>query len=385
MARASWRGRAPGDKVRRPGGLERDGDCQKWSWLQSGGRCLGRISNPAANASIDVPVSCVTLNNHMSCQQGCFESTIPMNSLRCCHRPLVRSAPLVAWSSVMAIAVAAGPSFLPAQAVTVAALAEVRGLTSGDACQALPTPGLRSALSRARGPDTAATWPSDSVMARDGLTIQPRTDVRVVVARRLGTGTIYLTPDLGSCPSSRAALRERGLPTPQGAASYRFDRETISGGGERMVLTVDHGSTIVEWSRGQLIVYAGARRLEVKGTRFVVIVDRTTNTGAVYVLEGIVALAAQQGLTANAGQTIVMRPTGATLINSPGVAFANDIEHKSRTVWGRPRTVGAANVSRLPWIIGGAVTAVGVGFLVMPDPSPPPRRIPARLTVRIPF
>jgi hypothetical protein len=304
-----------------------------------------------------------------------------MNSSRSCYRPLARSALAGAW--FLAIVVAAGPCSLRAQTVTVAALSEVRGLTSGDACRALPTPGLRSALSRARGPDTSATWPSDSVLARDGLTIQPRTDVRVVVARRLGTGTIYLTPDLGTCPASQAALRERGLPTPQGAASYRFDRETMSGGRERMVLTVDHGSTIVEWSRGELVVYAGARRLEVKGTRFVVIVDRATNTGAVYVLEGIVGLVSQQGLTANAGQTIVMRPTGATLVNSPGIAFANDIQHKSQTVWGSgPRTGGFS--SRLPWMIGGAV-AVGVGLAVIPDNSPDSRRIPARISVRIPF
>ena len=275
-------------------------------------------------------------------------------------------------------------SVLPAQ--TVAALSEVRGLTSGDACTALPTPGLRSALTRMRGRDTSLTWPTDSVIARDGLRIQPRTDVRVVVAARLGAGTIYLTPDLGTCPASRAALRERGLPTPQGAASYRFDREVISGGGERLILTVDHGSTIVEWSRGQLIVYAGARRLEVKGTRFVVVVDRNTATAAVFVLEGIVAMVGQQALTANPGQTIVFRPGGAALVNSPGAAFVQDIEHKSRTVWGgAPREVAIRRgPSRLPWIIGGAV-ALGVGIAVWPDPSPAIRRIPARISIRIPF
>lgn len=306
-----------------------------------------------------------------------------MNSRRVSNQPFARSVRVVASALAIAVDMAAAPRVLSAQTVTVAALTEVRGLTSGDACQALPTPGLRSALSRARGRDTAATWPTDSVQARDGLTIQPRTDVRVVVARRLGTGTIYLTPDLGTCPASQAALRERGLPTPQGAASYRFDRETVSGGGERMVLTVDHGSTIVEWSRGQLIVYAGARRLEVRGTRFVVIVDRNTNVAAVYVLEGIVGLVGQQALTANPGQTIVMRPTGATLVNSPGVAFVNDIQHKSRTVWGGgPRAGGFA--SRLPWMLGGAVV-VGVGLAILPDPSPDPRRIPARISVRIPF
>ena len=305
-----------------------------------------------------------------------------MSSCGVCSRPLARSARGIARSLALGVVTVSGAWSLPAQTVTVAALTEVRGLTTGDACQALPTPGLRSALSRSRGRDTAATWPTDSVLARDGLTIQPRTDVRVVVARRLGTGTIYLTPDLGTCPSSQAALRERGLPTPRGAASYRFDRETVSGG-ERMVLTVDHGSTIVEWSRGQLIVYAGARRLEVKGTRFVVIVDRNTNVAAVYVLEGIVGMVGQQGLTANAGQTIVMRPGGAALVNSPGAAFVNDIQHKSRTVWGAgPRAGGFA--SRLPWMIGGAV-AVGVGLAVLPERNSASGRIPARISVRIPF
>lgn len=308
-------------------------------------------------------------------------------SSRCTIRRLHSlSPPLVTWPMAMVIILATRTPPAAAQVVTVAALSEVRGLTSGDACKALPTPGLRSALSRQRGRDTTPAWPTDSVLARDRLTVQPRTDVRVVVAQRLGSGTIYLTPDLGTCPSSQAALKDRGLPTPQGAASYRFDREAISGGGERMVLTVDHGSTIVEWSRGQLIVYAGARRLEVRGTRFVVIVDSNANTAAVYVLEGLVAMTTQGGLTAGPGQTIAFRPTGAARVPSPDDAFVDDIQHKSRTVWGAgTRSAGGWNTMR--WVLGGAVVGGAALLITRSDGggSSDPSRANARINIRIPY
>jgi hypothetical protein len=289
--------------------------------------------------------------------------------------------PLAGWGMRWSILVAASllpPATAAAQLVHVAALSEVRGLTTGDACKALPTPGIRSALSRLRGRESGATWPADSVFAKDGLTVQPRTDVRVTVAPRLGTGTIYLTPDLGTCPTSEKALRDRGLPTPDGAASYRFDRESVDGGGEQLVLTVDHGSTIIEWDRGHLVVYAGARRLEVKGTRFVVIVDSTTNTAAVYVLEGAVAMSGPDGMTASQGETLVFRAAGAAKVPSPDVAFVNDIRHKSRTVWG----IREGGASRLPWIVGGALVAAGVTVAVWPDRL---RAVATRISIRIPF
>lgn len=268
--------------------------------------------------------------------------------------------------------------------VRVASLSEVRGLTSGDACNAMPTPGQRSSLSRLRDGRTEPAWPSENVVANDRLTVQPLADVRVAVDRPFGRGTIYLTPDLGKCASAERALKARGLPTPTGAARYRFTTDSARGDPNRLVLTVEHGSTVVEWNSGQLIVYAGARRLEVKGTRFAVIVDATTGIAALYVLEGVVAMVGQEGLTASQGETLVIRPNGAARVVTPDAALANDIQHKSRTVWGISDSRGGAWNS-MRWVLGGALVGGTVYYITQRNGDDVVTTIPARITFRIPF
>src|SRR5688572_6904232 len=100
---------------------------------------------------IDLCVRHCTLSLDALCQPGCSNENHFMSSRCSITRPHSLSPSLVTWPMVMVIILATRTLPGAAQVVTVAALSEVRGLTSGDACKALPTPGLRSALSRQRG------------------------------------------------------------------------------------------------------------------------------------------------------------------------------------------------------------------------------------------
>jgi len=161
----------------------------------------------------------------------------------------------------------------------------------------------------------------------------------VVVDPRFGNGTIYLVPELGRCPYARANLVARGVIVPSGAtASYRFSSAPGRNGQQRLVFTVFQGSALVRWSgaKENLQVFAGdqdvSRELQPNGTVFAVMVDRATNSAAVYVQEGVVT-SPFGGVSASPGEALVFQGQTVTVASGFGSGFLDDIKHQSETVW----------------------------------------------------
>jgi hypothetical protein len=237
----------------------------------------------------------------------------------------------------------------------VAKLDSVVALIASGTCRPVAATAQYGVLQRQRGGSTSSTWPEEPLLSQDRLVVSGQTDVRVLIDQRLGNGTIYLTPELGRCPSAASALLARGIIVPKGStASYRFSTERGSSTRDRLVFTVYHGSAIVNWyGGGELTVFAGDRELRPRGTVFAVMVDSATSSAAVYVIEGLVGTALQATMNAAPGQALRFRGPNVTIVPDVQPALFDEVEHHRETVWIRGGTGSSL------WKTLGKVAVVG--------------------------
>jgi hypothetical protein len=275
-----------------------------------------------------------------------------------------RTIAIALWCAAVSPVVARAQGSLVGGSQAVAKLDSVRRLTPNGTCRPQHQPGVRASLFRQRSGVSNPAWPHDTVFRQDRIVVNRYTDVRVLVDPRLGSGTIYLTPELGRCREAADALVAEGVVVPQGStASYEFSTDTVASR-ERLVFTVHNGSALVNWygAPRELTVFAGDRELRPQGTVFAVLVDSATGSAAVYVIEGIVGTPFQ--VSASPRQGLVFQGQSVRVVPGFGSGFLDDIQHQRETVWTSGEQPAFPTFSEEVIVSGGGSGGIGGKLLL---------------------
>jgi len=270
-----------------------------------------------------------------------------------------------------------------AQTQRVGYIDEVTGLASNGACTSWHVSGVaRDSIAIVRQGRESPAWPRDSAILLDRLRVGRFSDLRFRVDQpRFGAGTFYFTPELGRCAGIR------GIESPTGHGSYRLSsrREMVRGQPmERLVLSVDNGGAIVEWTSGRLSVIALGREIRDSGTVFAVVVDSAAGRALLYVSEGLVSIAGAQAVRATAGRAFAFGRTGTPEPVTPSQQLVGDATYQSRVVWTQ-----AARRSGFPWrtvgVVGGSAAIVGGYFVWRNNHQDRPRQPQGTIRVHVPL
>jgi hypothetical protein len=270
-----------------------------------------------------------------------------------------------------------------AQTQRVGYVDEVTGLASDGACTSWRGSGAaRDSIAIVREGREWPAWPKDSAVLLDRFRVGRFSDLRFRVDQpRFGAGTFYFTPELGRCAGIR------GIESPTGHGSYRLSsrREMVRGQPmERLVLSVDNGGAIVEWTSGRLSVIALGREIRDSGTVFAVVVDSAAGRALLYVSEGLVSIAGAQAVRAAAGRAFAFGRTGSPEPFTPSEQLVGDATYQSRVVWTQ-----VARGSGFPWrtvgVVGGSAAIVGGYFVWRNNHQDRPTQPQGTIRVHVPL
>ena len=190
------------------------------------------------------------------------------------------------------------------------------------------------------------------------MVVPVRTAARIKIDAAVGEGLITLSPLLGTCPRSARALVGQGLPTTRplgGKYVFGVRPSAQPGGRSRLTLDVLNGAAVVEWTRGDLTVFAQGEDVRDAGTRFAVIVDSAARRGAVFVLEGAVTFGPAHVWPLRAGRLQAFGAAAPVPATDASVAaeaeLIDEATFHSRRIW-----------RRFPWwqVLTGAAVVGGV-------------------------
>lgn len=267
-----------------------------------------------------------------------------------------------------------------AQSARVGHIDEVAGIASSGTCASWRPSGVtRDSIAIVRQGREWPAWPQDTAILLDRVRVGRFSDVRFRVDQsRFGSGTFYFTPELGRCAGIR------GIESATGRGSYRISsqRETVRGRPvERLILSIDNGGAIVEWTSGLLSVFALGREIRDSGTVFAVIVDSAAGRALLYVRDGLVTVAGAQA--AGAGSAFSFGRAGSLAPVTPSEQLLADATYQSKVVWtARPR-------SGFPWravgVVGGSAAVVGGYFVWRNNHHDRPRQPQGAIQVHVPL
>ena len=270
-----------------------------------------------------------------------------------------------------------------AQSQRVGYIDEVTGIKSVGACAS----GHASAASRdsiaiVRQGRESLAWPKDTAILLDRIRVGRFSDVRFHVDQpRFGAGTFYFTPELGRCAGIR------GIESATGRGSYRISsqREIVSGRPvDRLILSIDNGGAVVEWTTGRLSVIALGREIRDSGTVFAVMVDSAADRALLYVQEGLVSIAGAQAVRATSGRAFSFSRTGSIDPAAPTDQLVTDATYQSKAVWTQTQPP-----SGFPWrtvgVVGGGAALVGGYFVWRNNHQDKPRQPEGTIRVHIPI
>lgn len=279
-----------------------------------------------------------------------------------------------------------------AQGVRVGRLDSVVALMPQNNCRArTASEERRDSITLIRQGVSRPAWPNDSAVVLDQLLVRGGTAVRFrVETSPFGLGTFYFTPEFGRCPAPAGDLRVQGIQQREGArGSYRFSSSSERVGAQRrdrLVLTVYNGTAVIDWTRGQLSVFALGREIRDSGTVFVVVVDSIAQRAAVYVGAGIVTVGTGSSrLVTLRGEGFSFGPTGPLRVIALPAGISSELEYHSTTIWAPPPRSGPS------WwkVAGSTALAGGGGFLVwkyvIPHPGPKSSSQQGNVIFRIPL
>ena len=282
--------------------------------------------------------------------------------------------------------VGAGWATAVSQSPRVGFVDAVTGLASSDTC-ATWRPGVasRDSIAIVRQGRESPVWPRDSAILLDRLRVGRYSDVRFHVDQaRFGAGTFFFTPDLGRCAGIR------GIQSTTGRGSYRISsrKDVVRGRPvDRLVLSIDNGAAIVEWSSGPLSVIALGREILDTGTVFAVIVDSAAGRAFLYVHEGLVGVAGAPAVRATAGRAFAFGRTGQFDPVTPSSQLVGDVTYQSRVVWTQPPNVPVHG--GFPWrtvgVVGGSAALVGGYVVWQNNHHPAPKQPLGAIRVHIPL
>ena len=241
---------------------------------------------------------------------------------------------------------------------------EVRRVDSSAVCSrdiALSSPPIPVSLLRRTV--TIPVLPPDTAVLLDKVRVPRYTDVRFRIdAARFGDGTFFFAPSLVRCAQVSVSRELQGLGlSSSGVASYRLSSRQERLGGrtvDRLLLSVENGSVVVEWRKGLLSVIALGREIKDSGTVFAVVVDSSKQRALLIIRDGLVTMPGVTDLQATAGKNFLFGTKGQPEQVELTSQLLNAVTYHSRDIWSPRRS------NRFWKVFGGtAVVSLG-GYLV---------------------
>jgi hypothetical protein len=231
----------------------------------------------------------------------------------------------------------------------------------------------------------ADALPGARIGAGGILQVQQNRDVRVRMVRPTHRGSLTALPELTD-PNGISVFR--ATPVGRGIRQGVLAVPSAQPRADEILLKVEQGALLVDWTRGRLVVEAAGTRTVVRGTRVAFAVDTIGDNGILFVESGEVEFPDHPGMRAPVGSLIQFRRGLPPALLPPGAVVPGEVSeafrYHNQVVWNRLRrplirdrrflfALGAVAVATAGYVaFGGSGDPTRDGTVTIPIPLPTP-------------